>query len=90
MKRLTLIAILCAMTTLNTSAAPDHSLYTAVLTDHVHEGRVDYEALKADSRLGEYLRQLASTDPTQLANESGVLAQRLQRLHLTARAQKPA
>src|SRR2546425_4047550 len=51
-----------------TQAIPDHAAFTAILRDHVREGRVDYGALRADSaRLRAYLDELAATD-------SGVLA----------------
>lgn len=74
MKLFSLIFTLCAMTSLSLFAAPDHKLYTAILSDHVHEGRVDYETLKSDARLAKYLGQLAKTDPAQLADESARLA----------------
>ncbi len=74
MKLLTTIALLCIMSSLTACAVPDHSLYTAVLTDHVHDGRVDYNSLKTDPRLTEYLEQLAKIDPTKLPDDSARLA----------------
>lgn len=42
---------------------PDHTLFTAVLRDHVRAGRVDYRALGTDTRFAAYLGTLAATDP---------------------------
>ncbi len=74
MKLFTIIILLIAMTALSASAAPDHNLYTAILSDHVQEGRVDYDDLKSDPRLAEYLGQVANTNPAELPNESARLA----------------
>jgi len=74
MKLITIITLLIAMTSLTATAAPDHNLYTAILAEHVQEGRVDYDDLKSDPRLAEYLGQLASTNPADLPSESARLA----------------
>lgn len=71
MKPFLSLALLCALTV---SAAPDHRLYTAILSEHVHEGRVDYDALKDDDRLPQYLTQLAQTDPDELPDDSARFA----------------
>ncbi len=41
---------------------PEHGLFSAVLTDHVHDGRVDYPAIKKDPRFSDYLSQIESAD----------------------------
>lgn len=45
------------------STRPDHSLFTAVLQDHVRDGAVDYRAIKQDARFARYIDQLRATDP---------------------------
>lgn len=55
-------------------AGPDHSVFTAVLSDHVVEGRVDYAAIAQDERLDTYLADLAQTDPSALSTEAEQLA----------------
>ena len=54
--------------------APDHALFSQVLATHVRDGRVDYAALKSDTRLPRYLAQLAATDPATLATDADRLA----------------
>lgn len=56
------------------AAASDHALFSAVLADHVRDGRVDYAALRHDARLSRYLAQLADTSPDELASEAERLA----------------
>lgn len=56
------------------AGVPDHNLLTALLSEHVKDGQVDYGRLKADSRLTRYLEQLAGTDPEQLPSEADQLA----------------
>lgn len=46
--------------------SPDHSVFTAVLQDHVTDGRVDYAAIEKDPRLTLYLADIAGTDPATL------------------------
>ncbi len=60
---LTLLAA-CGVTT--GRANPDPSLFTAVLRDHVKDGRVDYATLGTDRRLQRFLGQVAATDPDQV------------------------
>ncbi|MDB4385296.1 DUF547 domain-containing protein [Opitutaceae bacterium] len=52
----------------------DHELFSVVLHDAVADGLVDYEALRDESRLDQYLDQLDQTDPTQYATEVERLA----------------
>ena len=56
------------------ASGPDHALFSQVLAAHVKDGRVDYVALKSDSRLPRYLAQLAATDPARLAGDEARLA----------------
>lgn len=42
-------------------AAPDHAGFTAILSAHVKDGRVDYASIKKDGRFAPYLALLAST-----------------------------
>lgn len=44
-----------------TMALPDNTLFSAVLKDYVHKGRVQYSALKKDKRLAEYIKQIKAT-----------------------------
>jgi hypothetical protein len=43
-----------------------HSVYDALLREHVREGLVDYAALKTDSRLAAYIATLEAIDPAPL------------------------
>ena len=43
--------------------APDHSLFTHVLRDHVKDGAVNYKAIKTDARFAQYLALLQNTAP---------------------------
>ena len=59
---------------LHAARSVDHALFSTVLRDHVIAGRVDYAALKTDSRLADYLAQFAVVDPATLPDESARLA----------------
>lgn len=52
----------------------ENTLLTAVLSDHVREGRVDYPRLCADARWRECLAWLSSTDPDSLPSDQAKLA----------------
>lgn len=54
--------------------AIDHRLFSHILGEHVRAGKVNYAALKTDSRFDRYLQQLAATDPEKLPNENARLA----------------
>ncbi len=54
--------------------APDHTLLDGVLRRHVHDGRVDYGALKADPDLAKYVGALAAIDPDALPDRKEQLA----------------
>lgn len=48
---------------------PDHTLFTAVLQDHSHDGLVDYPAIQQDDRFARYLAHLGQIDPHQVRRE---------------------
>ncbi len=56
------------------ASAPDFFAYDALLHDHVHAGRVDYAALKADPRLTDTVTSIAATDPATITDRSARLA----------------
>lgn len=57
-----------------TRAIVDHSLFTAVLRDHVVDGFVDYHAVKNDKRFGEYLKRLSRVKPSDITDDRERLA----------------
>lgn len=74
MKRLLLVLLCLVPPGLRAANAIDHTLFSALLHDHVVAGRVDYAALKTDSRLADYLAQYAVVDPAALPDEAARLA----------------
>ncbi len=48
---------------------PDHSVFTALLKDHVSNGIVDYKSIKEDERLNKYLDYLQKIDTASLHPE---------------------
>ena len=54
--------------------AVDHQLFDQILKAHVSDGKVDYTAIKADSRFQDYLDYLADTDPESFATRDEKLA----------------
>ena len=54
--------------------AVDHQLFDQILKAHVSDGKVDYTAIKADSRFQDYLDYLADTDPETFATREEKLA----------------
>ncbi len=55
-------------------AADSHGLLTDILADHVKDGMVNYRALCKDARLGQYIQQLARTNPDRISSEEDRLA----------------
>ncbi len=49
--------------------APDHSLFTQVLRDHVKDGAVNYKALKTDARFAQYIAILQKSDPATIPEQ---------------------
>jgi len=54
--------------------AVDHQLFDQILKAYVSDGKVDYTAIKADSRFQDYLDYLADTDPESFATRDEKLA----------------
>jgi len=54
--------------------AQDNSIYDALLKDYVKNGLVDYEHLKSDVRLDNYLEQLSKTDPDKFPDKNSEMA----------------
>ena len=52
----------------------DHSAFTAVLNDHVHQGRVDYVSIKKDPRFSRYMDELKASDPEAILGRDNRLA----------------
>jgi hypothetical protein len=48
----------------------DHSLFTKVLRDHVLDGGVNYQAIKADRDFGKYLASLSATHPARIKDDT--------------------
>ncbi len=53
---------------------PSHELFTQILQDYVHDGRVNYRELRNDDRLAAYLAQLAAANPEAIADQKAQLA----------------
>lgn len=51
-----------------------HGLFTEILRDYVHSGKVDYPELCKDDRLEAYIGQLAETNPDTIASKKAKLA----------------
>jgi len=48
---------------------PDNGLFTELLNEYVKDGLVNYQLLKNDKRLDEYIDQLSKTNPEEIKNE---------------------
>lgn len=68
------LALLTVIALFRPALAVDQNLLDAVLGAHVSGGLVDYAGLASDARLGQYVAQLAPTDPTQLGGPKAELA----------------
>ena len=71
----------CSMTPRNfnpaDAIAPDlvsHQVWHQIVEAHVRDGRVDYPAIQASSRLGGYMQELNRIDPTKLPTRQHQLA----------------
>jgi hypothetical protein len=51
-----------------------HAVLDSLLRDHVHEGRVNYTALRSDARLDRALGELRAVDPAEIRNADARLA----------------
>lgn len=54
--------------------AEEHALFTSLLGDYVKDGHVGYAKLCRDARLGKYIQQLSSTDPSKYENAKDELS----------------
>lgn len=54
--------------------AQDHSKYTALLSDYVIDGRVNYAEMRNDSRLEEYLNTMRNINPDTISSRENQLA----------------
>jgi hypothetical protein len=59
---------------IGTIAGADQELYTKLLTEYVHQGKVRYSSLCKDPGLGQYIAQLSKTDPEKIKNRNSRLA----------------
>ena len=67
LRRATITAALCLVTTRMHAQSVDHSAFDRLLRAHVVNGMVDYDAFKADATFAAYLRMLAATSPANLS-----------------------
>lgn len=74
MNRLFLLTLSALLLSSPLRAAPDDTLFTALLSDHVRGHEVDYRRIQKDPRLDTYLDQLAATDPKSLPSRDAQLA----------------
>jgi hypothetical protein len=65
---------LAALIPASSLAVESHSLFTAVLADHVEGGLIDYRSLRGDRRFDQYVQQLARTDPDGIPSKEARLA----------------
>lgn len=66
--------LFCLLLVLPARAADPTTSYNAVLQQYVHDGRVDYKALKNDPRLVQYIRFTEQTNPDKLPSDKARLA----------------
>jgi hypothetical protein len=66
--------VLVALIPASSLAVESHSLFSAILADHVEDGLVKYKTLRADKRLDRYIQQLAQTNPDGIASKEARLA----------------
>lgn len=69
-----LLVFLLAIGGVKGTAEVNHELFTAVLSEHVDAGLVDYAAIAHDARLATYLEGFARTDPATLEGRNEKLA----------------
>ncbi len=74
MKKLIITVLILGIFQTVHTAAPDHTLFTAVLKDHVRNGMVNYRTLKSDKRLDRYCSYLQTVNPGALPDSKQRLA----------------
>jgi hypothetical protein len=58
----------------NDDRKDSHGLFTELLAQYVHDGKVNYNELRKDDRLEKYLSQLSQTNPETIENDKDRLA----------------
>jgi len=61
-----LAVLLATAGVVNAAGNVDNTAFTALLRDHVKDGRVNYKAIKTDERFTQYIETLKKTDPSGL------------------------
>jgi hypothetical protein len=65
-----IVLMLCPILRMNEAVAEEqHAAFTALLSKHVKDGRINYTNLCKDQRLNEYTDQLNKTQPDAIQNE---------------------
>jgi hypothetical protein len=68
-----MVAIVFSLLLFHTTTEAQN-VFTALLRDHVHNGHVNYETMKGDARLNEYIRYLSTANPDTISSWNGQLA----------------
>ncbi len=63
MKYLFVMLAFMILISMTSNRQEGHRLFTEILQDYVHEGKVNYRELCQDNRLETYIAQLAGTNP---------------------------
>ena len=58
----------------NSDQKDSHALFTEILKEYVHDGKVNYTDLCKDDRLEKYLNQISNTNPDKIENTQDRLA----------------
>jgi hypothetical protein len=74
MKSLFVILVFMILIGMTSNQQEDHTLFTEILQDYVHDGKVNYRELCQDNRLETYIAQLAATNPDTISDEKASLA----------------
>lgn len=69
-----IVLLLATMQALAVNTAPDYAAFDELLLQNVRNGFVDYDGVATDTRLAEFIDQLAAADTTALAGPDGGLA----------------
>jgi len=74
MKYLFVMLAFMILVSMTSNRQQGHRLFTEILQDYVHEGKVNYRELCQDNRLETYIAQLAGTNPDAISDEKARLA----------------
>ncbi len=69
-----ILILIFSLTASITNAKKKHELFTAILQQYVHNGLVNYSALKTDKQLNEYVEMLNNINPDTIADKNDRLA----------------